>query len=66
MRALLIVATAKSIEALLLGRKTLPGRSGGSLFERPMHAFMAAILLWFAWLDPFGEDAEGDPPDGQA
>jgi len=38
---------------------------GGFFFQREMHAFVTAILLGMAWLDPFDADAEPEPPNRQ-
>jgi len=48
--------------ALLVGQRALR-RVGGIFLERPMHALVAAVLLRRPGGDPFGADAELDPPD---
>jgi hypothetical protein len=35
--------------------------SRGLLFQRSMHALVAAVLLRLAWLDPFMPDAQSQP-----
>jgi len=65
---LVVIDPTKVIEPALLGGEGRPGsvmRKGGSLLERPVHAFMASILVGLSGLDALGEDAEGDPPDGE-
>jgi hypothetical protein len=36
------------------------------VLERPVHTFMAAVLLGLARLDALGHDAQAYPPDGEA
>src|SRR5467141_2421380 len=48
--------------ALLL--QAVPARGARGLrFEREVHAFMPAILLWMTGLDAFDGDAQSQPPD---
>lgn len=66
--ALEVIDPTKVIEPSLLGGESRAGsvrRKGGALLERPVHTFMASILVGFSGLDALGKDAEGDPPDGE-
>jgi hypothetical protein len=40
-------------------------RFGGFFFKSEMHAFMPAVLLRMAWLDPFNANAQAQPPERQ-
>jgi len=56
------------IEPGLLLQK-IPGRRlGGFFLQREMHAFVAAVLLWVTWLDPFDADVKSAacPPTSAA
>jgi len=53
------------VEPSLLLQKIPSGRLGGLFLQREMHAFVAAVLLRVARLDPFDADAQPQPPDGQ-
>lgn len=65
MGALEVKLVAKAIEFTLLSAAGVSWGSGGFGFEGSMHAFMAAILLWFTGFDELRHDAEPDPPRGQ-
>ena len=60
-----VEATAKGIEALLLQCEIRRRWLAAVLLEGEMHALMASVLLWVAWLDALGLDAELEPPDGE-
>jgi hypothetical protein len=62
-RAFIVVAFDEVIELRLLLQEVLAGRLGGLELQRPMHAFVAAILLRVARLDALDLDAEPEPPD---
>ena len=53
---------AEAIECALLG--TLSGGQGASSlgFERPVHPFIAAVLLGFTGVDELRQDAQAHPP----
>ena len=53
-----VVDSTKGIEASLLSPEVGPRRAGGAFLECAVHAFVAPVLLRFARLDEFGNDAE--------
>lgn len=53
----------EAVEPGLLLHEVPSGGLGGFFLQREMHAFMAAILLGMARLDPFNTDAQSEPPD---
>ncbi|MCC0009758.1 MAG: hypothetical protein H6875_04845 [Hyphomicrobiaceae bacterium] len=55
----------KFVEAVLLLEGVFCGGPTGVLLQREMHAFMAAVLLRIARLNPLDGDAQAQPPDGQ-
>lgn len=65
MRAFEVKLMAEAIEFALLAVAGVSRGSGGFGFEGSMHAFMAAVLLWFTRFDELGHDAQLDPPCGQ-
>ena len=48
---------AEAIKLSLLAAVRVSRGSGGFGFERPVHAFMATVLLWFTRFDELGDDA---------
>jgi hypothetical protein len=61
-RALIVEDLHELVEARLLLKKIAGGRLGSLFLQREMHAFMAAVLLRMAGLDPFDADAQAQPP----
>ena len=53
------------IEAGLLLQEVAGRRLSGFFLQGERHAFMAAILLRMARLDPLDANAEAKPPDGE-
>ncbi len=49
------------VESFLLLQEIIGRRHGSLFFQSQMHAFMTAILLRVARLDPFDRDAETQP-----
>ena len=62
MTALLIELAQEAVEAILLLQAIESWRARGLLLEGEMHALMAAVLLWMAWLDALDGNAEPEPP----
>ena len=65
MWALEVECLAEAIEFVLLGA---PGGSRGTRglgFERPVHPFMAAVLLGFPRFNELWQDAQAHPPRGE-
>ena len=56
------IALGGPVEARLLLKKIGGGQLGSLFLQREMHAFMAAVLLRMAGLDPFDADAQAQPP----
>ncbi len=50
------------IEFALLLQEVKPRRLSGLLFERQMHAFVAAILLGVSGFDTLNINAQAEPP----
>ena len=65
MGPLLVVARDEGIEAGLLLQQVRRRRLGRFGFQRPMHAFMPAVLLRVAGRDSLDPDPEAEPPDRQ-
>src|SRR3990172_4703830 len=63
---LVVVELAEAIETRLLRLVIFRGRPGGLIFQGPVHPLVASVLLGVGRLDEFGEDAQADPPDGEA
>jgi hypothetical protein len=63
--ALVVVYLAEAVESGLLIDLVPLRRAGGFRLERPVHAFMTAVLLRPSRLNPLVPDAELDPPDTQ-
>ena len=57
---------AEAIEAPLLSGEAPRRRARGLGLQGAMHAFMAAILLRLARFDQLGQNAQADPPGGEA
>ncbi len=53
----------EDVEAVLLLQSVRAWRPGCLLFEGKVHALVAAVLLWMAWLDALDRDTETKPPD---
>jgi hypothetical protein len=62
----LVEVRAEGIEATLLGAAVSCRRDGGLGLEILVHAFVATVLLGLTGFDEIGQDAELDPPDGEA
>lgn len=62
MRTLAIKNLDEVIEAGLLLEEVDGGRLGGFFLQGEMHAFVTAILLGMARLDPFDGNAQARPP----
>jgi hypothetical protein len=56
----------EGVEAPLLGGAVGGGREGGFRLEISVHALVPTVLVRGSGLDEVGEDAELDPPDGEA
>jgi hypothetical protein len=65
MRALVVELFQKIIEFALLLQAVQARGASGLRFERKVHAFMPAILLWMTGLNAFDGDAQTQPPDGE-
>jgi hypothetical protein len=63
MRTLAVEDVHEFVEAVLLLQEVGGGRLGGFFLQGQMHAFMAAILLGMARLDPLDANAQAKPPD---
>src|ERR1700722_597316 len=61
MRPNLVVLFLKTQKSHLLPPQIPLRWSCGLLFQRLMHALVAAVLLRLAWLDPFMPDAQSQP-----
>src|SRR6516162_8180356 len=61
MRPSLVVLLLKAQKRHLLAPKIPLRRTCGFLLQCLMHAFVAAVLLRLAWLDPFVPDAQSQP-----
>src|SRR5258708_14528189 len=66
MWSLVVVLVPKRIEALLWGADRGRWRLGRGLLHRAMEPFMPTVLTWATRIDPFGHDAQFDPPDRQS
>jgi hypothetical protein len=64
-RPLAVELLAEALKLELLSLPNAGGRAGGFCLQRPVQAFLAAILLGFAGLDALGEDAQADPPGAE-
>ena len=64
-RSDLVEISAKSIEATLLSDTVSSGRDRRLCLEVPVHAFVAAVLVWGCGLNEIGQNAELYPPDGE-
>ncbi len=62
-RALVVEDFEEVIEPGLLLKEIQTSRLGGFFLQREMHAFMTAVLLRMARLNPFNADAQPEPPD---
>ena len=62
----LVEINAEGIEAALLSGAVRGGRDGCLGLEVFVHALMAAVLLRRGGLDEIRQNAELDPPDGEA
>jgi hypothetical protein len=65
-RPLVVELGSERIEAALLGGSVASGGSCGLSLQRPMHAFVTAVLLGMGGLDQLGTDPQADPPDREA
>jgi hypothetical protein len=63
MRSFGIELLHEDVEAVLLLQSVRAWRPGCLLFEGKVHALVAAVLLWMAWLDALDRDTETKPPD---
>lgn len=64
-RSDLVEFGAKSIEATLLSDTVSSGRDRRLCLEIPVHAFVAAVLIWGCGLNEIGQNTELYPPDGE-
>ena len=61
----MLKTSMKSSNLACCCRKLRSGRLGGFFLQGEMHAFVAAVLLRMAGLDPFDANAQAQPPDGE-
>ena len=62
----LVEVSSEGIEAALLSTPVAGRRYRGLGLEVFVHAFVTAVLVRGGGLDEVGQNAELDPPDGQA
>lgn len=65
MRPFAIELLDEGIELGLLLQKVSTGRPSGFVFQRQMHALVAAILLGMTRANPFDTDPQAQPPHRQ-
>src|SRR6185369_2046850 len=65
MRSFAVELLDKGIELGLLLQKVSASRPSGFVFQRQMHALMAAILLGMTGTNAFDADAQAQPPHRQ-
>jgi hypothetical protein len=66
MRSVVVVVLHEAVEGLLLAAEVDLWRIHRRFAERAMHPLVAAILLGMSWLDSIRNNAELDPPRGEA
>jgi len=66
MRPFFVEFRSETVKPTLLSRHVSGWRSSRLRFESSVHALMPTILLRFAWLYEFGNDAETYPPSGKS
>src|SRR5260370_21171512 len=65
MRTFVVEDGEEAIEAGLLLQEVGGCELGGFFLQGEMHAFVTAIVLGMARLDPFDADTQAEPPDGE-